>query len=115
MKFMEGSSTPNSSPRSYLSKEAQQKIAQICSGHGLADEDEGEKELDARDSLVSFTARCRSTGVILDKRPFPELVSVPVSERRELAPHISTIYDQARCFIVFESSLCIILFVSLFE
>ncbi len=90
---IDGSTT--STPRSHLSREAQDKISQICS-HRVGGENfrPGTVNLEDTESLVIWTARCKTGSVSVDKRPFPELVSVAASERRDLAPHISTIYDQ---------------------
>ncbi len=86
-----------SAPQSYLSKEAQLRISQICVVHGAGVDNEKPISVTADDeseSVIIWAARCNSSDIIIDKTPFRELVSVPVSERRDMAPHISTIYDQ---------------------
>eukprot|EP00291_Cryptomonas_curvata_P008972 CAMPEP_0172186258 /NCGR_PEP_ID=MMETSP1050-20130122/20655_1 /TAXON_ID=233186 /ORGANISM="Cryptomonas curvata, Strain CCAP979/52" /LENGTH=320 /DNA_ID=CAMNT_0012860395 /DNA_START=75 /DNA_END=1038 /DNA_ORIENTATION=+ len=90
-------SLPESAPQSFLSKEAQLRIAQICVVHGAGVENEKPISVTADDeseSVILWAARCNSSGINLDKTPFRELVSASVSERRDMAPHISTIYDQ---------------------
>jgi hypothetical protein len=86
-----------SAPQSYLSKEAQLRISQICVVHGAGLENEKPISVAADDeseSIIIWAARCNTSVINVDKTPFRELVTASVSERRDLAPHISTIYDQ---------------------
>ena len=87
----------DSVPQSFLSKEAQLRISQICVVHGAGVESEKPVSVTADDdseSVIIWAARCNTSGINVDKTPFRELVSASVSERRDIAPHISTIYDQ---------------------
>ena len=94
--------------QSCLSKEAQMRIAQICVVHGAADEKEKPSTVSVAgsDSIPIWSGKCQSGIIDLDKTPFPELGCVPVSQRRELAPHISTIYDQVSLDFMFKFLPC---------
>lgn len=96
------------SPRSHLSIEAQNRIARICVIHGAVQEQEkpATVSVEGSEPILIWSSRIKSGSIDLNKTPFPELQSVSVYERRELAPHISTIYDQVTTITHLKFSQC---------
>jgi hypothetical protein len=92
-----GALSSGDNSRTYLSKESQVRISQICVVHGAVPEERpATVSVDGSESIPIWSGRMKDGSVDLNKVPFPELGYVSMSQRRDMAPHISTIYDQVR-------------------